>query len=138
VAVLRSLHVYETLAEAAEKHLLLGERDDALDVIQDALALLEEVRDRRPFARVLLGIGECLLELGAQQLAAAQLAEAVALADALPDVRLGARARCALGRAWLPLHHPSARSVLEQAAAMYRELGDEENARAISAALAAK
>jgi hypothetical protein len=136
--VLRSLHVYETLAEAAEQHVLLGERDKALGVIEDALLLLEGVRDRRPFARVLLGIGECLLDLDSPQLAASQLVEAVALADALPDTRLAARARCALGRAWLPLRHPSARSVLEQAAAMYRELGDEDNARAITVALAAK
>ncbi len=138
MTVLRSLHVYEALAEAAEQHAEAGEREEALHIIEDALVLLQSVRDKRPFARVLLGIGECLLDLDCPRLAAPQLAEAIALADALPDTRVGARARLALGRAWMPIGHPSARDVLAQAIELFVALGDEKGASKARALVASQ
>jgi hypothetical protein len=122
--VLRALRIHEALAEAAMQQAALGERDQALRTIDDALALLEAVRDRRPFTRVLVGIGECLVELDCAERADPLLLEAVGLADALPDARLGARARRALGRVWLAVGNPSCRRVLYDARKMFERLGD--------------
>jgi tetratricopeptide (TPR) repeat protein len=96
IAVLRSVRVYDALAEAAHQHVALGERDEALRTIADAVELLDGVRDRRPFARVLVEIGECLVELGCVDRARPLLEEAFAHAESLPDARLGARARRAM------------------------------------------
>ena len=120
--VLRSLHVYDALAEAAQQHLALGERDEALQTIEDAVDLFESVGDRRPFARVLVGIAECLVDLDCGERAVPLLTEALEHAAALPDMQLAARARRALGRALAP-STPRSDAAVQDA---LREVMDEE------------
>jgi hypothetical protein len=122
-AVLRSIRVYDALADAVYQHVALGEREQALSAVAHAVELLEGVGDRRPFARVLVGISECLLELGCPERAQPLLEEAVAHADALPDVALGARARRSLASAVSAVSPARSRSAVEQA---LREVMDEE------------
>ena len=126
--VLRSLRVHEALAELAAQHVAFGEEEEALAAIADAFAVLDQISDRRPYTRVLIGIGECLVDLGYPERAEPRLAETVALADALPDRRLGAAARRALGRARLLLGDSSCRKILKDARAMFEGLGDREAA----------
>lgn len=126
--VLRSLRAHEALAELAAQHVALGEEEEALRAIADACAALDDIKDRRPYARVLIGIGECLVDLGFPEHANPRLTETVALADALPDRRLGAAARRALGRARLLLGDPSCRRILEDAREMFRDIGDHDAA----------
>jgi hypothetical protein len=123
-SVLRAVHVHEVLVEEATQHVADGRRVDALHAIDEILQVLEPVRDRWPFARVLVVIGECLLELDDPERAEIPLGEAVALADAAPDARLAARARHALGYAWFVLGDPACRAMLEDARATYARLGD--------------
>lgn len=135
--VLRSLRIHEALARLAAQPVALGEEQEARCAIAAALAELDELCDHRPYARVLIAIGECLIELGFPEHAEPRLRNTVALADALPDRHLGAAARRALGRARLMVGDPSCRRIFEDARAMFAELGDHEATLALDRLLRA-
>jgi hypothetical protein len=123
-AAARQARELEALAETAAQHVAAGERDQALRAACDVVDMLEDVRERCFATRTLVTLGEALVALGLYERAAPRLEEAVALADHARDVRLGARARQALGRAWLGMGEPSCRGLLEDAGELFESLGD--------------
>ncbi|HEY8073297.1 MAG TPA: hypothetical protein VIF62_04295 [Labilithrix sp.] len=120
----REARVLETLADAAAQHVARGEREEALRTICDVVDLLEDVKDRLIATRAIVIVGESLVALGLYERAEPRLEEAVQLADRVGDRHLAARARRALGRAWLGLGDPSCHGILEDAGELFEDLGD--------------
>lgn len=99
IPVLRAVRIHEALLDAAVQEVAARNEEEALRIIENVFALLEHVGDRRPYARILIVLGTCLLDLGHAKRAKPLFVEAIELADALPDVRLGSEARFGLERA---------------------------------------
>jgi hypothetical protein len=136
--VLRSLRLHEVLADMVADHTVLPEEARALRAIADTCLALDDVADAAPYTRILLAFGARLTDLGLSEQAAPPLCESLALADALPDLRLRAAVRRTLGRALFMLGEPSCRTILEEALAMFEELGDREAALDVAALLGAR
>ena len=122
--VTRSLRLHEALAELSTKEPLSRDAEEALRALADVCAHLDDIADRRPYARVLIGFAECLVDLGFAEYAERPLSEAIAIVDDCGDARLGAIGRRSLGRARLVLEDPSCRPLLEEALEMFDEAVD--------------
>lgn len=123
------------LATMAVEHVADQEMDHARRATEDALLVVDDVKDTRTLGEVSLLLGEALVSLHEAHRAMERLEVAVDCFDEIGAKAEGAKARFILAKAMLLLRDPAARAVLEDAGTLFEEIGDEEAVLAIDRAL---
>jgi hypothetical protein len=123
------------LAAMAVEHVADRQMDHARRATEDALLVVDGIKDTRTVGEVSLLLGEALVSLHEAHRAKERLEIAVESFDEIGAQAEAAKARFILARAMMLLRDPAARAVLEDAGTLFEELGDEEAVLAIDRAL---
>lgn len=126
-----------TMADLALESACGGDVSGARSFAEDAAVLLSPVdpAETPEAASAFLALGHAMLATSEAHQARAAYEDAVVGFEKAEDLRGAAHARLGLAHALLELHEPAARAVLEDAGAVFEDLGDEAMVASVDACI---